>query len=92
MPPLSTYNHFEVLSNIHDSKTTLLDVQKPEETPSPVLNPLPVLTLRIHRPKWQKTLLKALTITAAEEVSTSLRLKVEIETTDTAEKNPSLLF
>ena len=61
-------------------------MQKPEETLSPVLNPFPVLTLRIRRLKWQKTLLKALTIAATEEVSTSLRLKVEIETTDTAEK------
>ena len=87
-PLLSTYNCFEVLSNIHDSETTLLDVQKPEETLSPVLNPLPILTPRIRRPKWQKTLPKALTIATAEEVSTSLRLKVEIETTatDTAEK------
>ena len=61
-------------------------MQKPEETLSPILNPLPVLAPRIRRLKWQKTLPTALTIAAAEEVSTSLRLKVEIETTDTAEK------
>ena len=37
-------------------------------------------------PKWEKTLPRTLTIAAMEEISTSLNLKVEIETTDTAEK------
>ena len=92
-PPLSTCNRFEVLLNIHDSETTLLDVQNPKEPlpPTPLLTPIhsPALapeTPRIRKPKWQKTLPRTLTIASAEGISTSLKLKVEIETTDTAEK------
>ena len=93
MPPLSTCNRFEILSNIHDSEMTLPDVQNPKEIPSPIpvpaLNPKPASIPeipRICKPKWQKTLPKTLTIASAEEISTSLKLKVEIETTDTAER------
>src|SRR6201996_4616343 len=85
-PPLSTYNRFEILSNIHDSETPLPDVQKSEETPPPVVTPSPILSPKIRKPKWQKTLPKVLTIAAADEISTSLRLKVEIETANTAER------
>ena len=92
-PLLSTCNHFEILSNIHDSKTTLPDVQNPKEIPFPIPvpapNPEPARTPeipRIHKLKWQKTLPKTLIIASAKEISTSLKLKVEIETTDTAEK------
>ena len=91
--PLSTCNRFEILSNIHDSEMTLPDVQNPKEippptpVPTPIPNPAPTPgVLRICKPKWQKTLPKTLTIASAEEISTSLKLKVEIETTDTAEK------
>ena len=59
--------------------------------PTPVISPttIPVLiskTPRIRMPKWEKTLPQTLTIAAMGEVSTSLKLKVEIETTDTVEK------
>ena len=61
----------------------------PSPIPAPAPNPKPALIPeipRIHKPKWQKTLPKTLTIASAEEISTSLKLKVEIETTDTAER------
>ena len=91
MPSLSTCNHFEVLLNIHDSKTTSLDVQKSEDIPVPVLNSdlmsTSVLTPRVQKLKWEKTLPKKLIAANIEGISTSLKLKVEIETTDTAEKN-----
>ena len=71
----------------------LPDVQNPKEIPSPIpvpaLNPKPTLVLeipRICKPKWQKTLPKTLTIASMEGISTSLKLKVEIETMDTAER------
>jgi hypothetical protein len=39
-----------------------------------------------HHPKWERSLPKRFIITATEENPTLLKLKVEIETTDTAEK------
>ena len=72
---------------------TLPDMQNLKEIPSPIPvpapnpKPAPVLEIpRIHKPKWQKTLPKTLTIASMEGISTSLKLKVEIETTDTAER------
>ena len=67
-----------------------LDVQKSENIPAPALNSDPmsasVLTPRVQKPKWEKTLPKTLTLANMEGISTSLRLKVEIETTNTAGK------
>ena len=64
-------------------------MQNPREipTPTPTHSPAPTPEVpRVRKPKWQKTLPKMLTIASAEGISTSLKLKVEIETTDTAEK------
>ena len=44
------------------------------------------MILRIWKPKWEKTLPRKLTIATVEEVSTSLKLKVEIKTTNTTER------
>ena len=41
---------------------------------------------RVQKPKWEKALPRKYIISAAEGKVASLRLKVEIETTDTAEK------
>ena len=62
-------------------------MQKPEQTPNPlpVSVPIPTLPLRTQKPKWEKVLPKSYIIAATEENPTSLKLKVEIETTDTAE-------
>ena len=93
-PPLTSHNHFEALSNIRNSemplpeiKGTLPSVAIPAPIISPTTIPASILkTLRIWMPKWEKTLPRTLTIAAMGEVSTSLKLKVEIETTDTVEK------
>ena len=70
MPLLSTCNCFEILSNIHDSETISLDVQKSENIPAPALNSDPtsvsILTPRVRKPKWEKTLPKTLTIANME--------------------------
>ena len=84
-PPLSTYNHFEVLANISDFETTSLDVQKTEEIPIPIQIPTPSIPKR-RKPKWEKALPEKLTIATAEGTPNSLSLKMEIETTDTVEK------
>ena len=72
---------------------TLPDMQNPKEPPpptpllTPIHSPAPTPEIpRIRKLKWQKTLPKTLTIASAEGISTSLKLKVEIETTDTAKK------
>ena len=92
MPSLSSCNHFEILANICDSKTFSLDVQKTENIPdqASVLGPapacIPVTTLRICKPKWEKMLPKAYTIASAGEDSNLLKLKIEIESADTTRK------
>ena len=86
MPSLSTCNHFEILSNIQDSETNLLDVQKSEETINPPLALAETpMVLRIQKPKWEKALPEKYTILAVGE-SNSLKLKVELETMDTSER------
>ena len=62
-------------------------MQKSEQAlnPPPVSVPVPTLSLRMQKPKWEKVLPKSYIIMATEENPTSLKLKVEIETMDTAE-------
>ena len=92
MPSLSSCNCFEVLANICDTGTITSDVQKYEGTPNSVLNPRPApvclhtIAPKIRKPKWEKMLPKAYIIVSAEESSNSLKLKVKIETTNTAHK------
>ena len=85
-PSLSTCNHFKILSNIYDSKINLPDVQKPKETFTPPSVPVMIPTVpKIQKPKWEKALPESYTILATRE-SNSLKLKVELETTDTSER------
>ena len=89
---MSTCNHFEILTNICDSKTVSSDVQKPKETPTlalvlgPAPKQIPIMTPRIWKLKWEKILLKAYTIASVEGGTNSLKLKMEIETMDTAQR------
>ena len=87
-PSLSSYNHFEVLTNICDFETNLADVQKSEQAPNPppISIPVPASSLRMQKLKWEKALPKSYIVAAMEEKPTSLKLKVEFETMDTAEK------
>ena len=80
MPLLSTY---EVLANISDSEMPSSDMQKVEENPTPIPTPL---IPKVWKPKWEKALLQKFIRAAMEETPNSLKLKVEIETTDTVEK------
>ena len=86
MPSLSTCNHFKILSNIHDSKTNFLDVQNLEKicTP-PLVSSSTLTTLKKQKARWEKALSESYTILATGE-SNSLKLKVELKTTDTAER------
>ena len=88
MPSLSSYNCFEVLTNICDFETNLADVQKSKQALNPpsVSIPVPAPSSRMQKPKWEKALPKSYIVVATEEKPTSLKLKVEIEKTDTAEK------
>ena len=81
-PSLSSHNRFNVLvvDPINDIETETLDVPKIKSPPTPTPS------IRIRRPKWERLLPKQLTIAVTETISTSLKLKIEIETTDTAEK------
>ena len=91
-PLLSSCNRFKILANICDSETFLLDMQKTKNIPDQAsvlrLAPacIPVMTPRICKPKWEQVLPKAYTISSAEGDSNSLKLKIEIETTDTTWK------
>ena len=62
-----------------------LDVQKLEELPTPILTLIPSPPKK-QKPKWEKALPEKFTIATTEGTPNSLNLKVEIETTDTAEK------
>ena len=86
MPSLSTCNHFEILSNIWDSKANLPDMQKPEKTINPLLTPtITPMIPKVQKPKWEKALPERYTISAIGE-SNSLKLKVELETMDSLER------
>ena len=60
------------------------DVQKPEVSLTPALTA--DFGVKTCHPKWEKLLPKKFIIAAMEEKPTSSKLKVEIETMDTAEK------
>jgi len=49
---------------------------------------VPTEITRNRRPKWERRLPSKLVIASAEDGSTSLKLKVELETTDTGEVKP----
>jgi hypothetical protein len=88
MPLLSSNNCFNVL-NIEKIKNNIemetQDVQK-LETPS-IAPPVTDFHAKDHCPKWERLLPKKFTIVTMEENPNSLKLKVEIETTDTAERS-----
>ena len=86
-PLLSSYNCFDVLyvENTNDIETEKQDVHKTEA--SPTSTPTVDFCIKTHHPKWERLLPKQFIIAATENSPTLLKLKVEIETTDTAEKN-----
>ena len=88
-PLFASLNHFEALSEICNSERESPETQISEYIPPAVSIPMSVttpVTPKIRKSKWEKALPQKLTIAAAEGISTSLNLKVEIETTDTTER------
>lgn len=76
MPLLSTYNCFSVLpiSEINEIVETIEVMQNPLPNPTPNC-----------RPNWERRLLSKLVIAASKDNPKPLRLKVEVENTDTVE-------
>ena len=91
MPLLSSHNCFNVLyvEQINDIATKTQDVQKPDpcciESQMEAFSSM-TSSVQTRCPKWERSLPQKFVIAAIEENPTSLKLKVEIETTDTAEK------
>ena len=78
-PSLSTYNCFEILSNIIDSEADIPDVQTLKQTLNP--SPVPELTFatpKVRKQKWEKAMPESYRISAIGE-SNSLKLKVKLE-------------
>jgi hypothetical protein len=84
LPSLPTHNCFDVLS-IQDSNETIETIDKvmqdSELFPSPTLTSL--LCPNFY-PKWERKLPSKFIIAATEGKANSLKLKVELKTTDTA--------
>ena len=61
-------------------------MQKPKETFTPPSIPMSALmTPKVQKPKWERALPESYTISVIGE-SSSLKLKVELETMDTSER------
>jgi hypothetical protein len=82
---LPIYNRFDVLS-IHESNETIETVEKVEQNSESPLLSIPTSPLRSEpRPKWERKLPSKFIIAATEGATNSLKVKVELETTDTAD-------
>jgi len=84
MPSLSYHNHFSVLPtcSLNETVEPSIDMQNPI---SKNLIVTPTEIVRNRHPKWKRQLPSKLVIALAEDGSTSLKLKIELETTDTGE-------
>ena len=85
MPSLPTYNRFDVLA-IQECNETVETVEEAVQNSEPPSIPTPsTLRPRDTRPKWERRLPSKFVIATTEGSPSSLKLKVELETTDTAE-------
>src|SRR5277367_2155090 len=88
MPSLPTYNRFDVLA-IEESNETIETVETAVQNLQSLPSTIPLFPLfplfPAPRPKWERLLPSKFVIAAMDGSSTSLKLKVELETTDTAE-------
>jgi len=84
MPSLSYHNCFSVLPtcSLNGTVEPSIDVQNPI---SKNLIVVPMEIVRNRCPRWKRQLPSKLVIASAEDGSTLLKLKVELETTDTGE-------
>src|ERR1700678_813042 len=84
-PSLPTYNRFDVLS-IQESNETVETIDKVVQNSESFPSFTPTSPLRPDsRPKWERKLPSKFIVAATEGTANSLKLKVELETTDTAE-------
>src|SRR5277367_6090437 len=84
MPSFPTYNHFDVLA-IHESNETIETVETAMQNIESLPTTIPHFPqYPAPRPKWERPLPSKFVIVATDGSSTSLKLKVELET-DTAE-------
>jgi len=70
------------------NKFTVLTIEDPNTIDSELVDappPIPFISAPLHKPKWEKRLLKLLSISTLDARGTSLLLPVEIGTTDTSE-------
>ena len=84
MPLLSYHNCFSVLPtcSLNETVEPSIDMQNPVSE-DPIVIPTEIIWNR--HPKWEQWLPSKLVIALVEDGSTSLKLKVELETTDTGE-------
>src|SRR5271168_2539396 len=83
MPLLPNYNRFDVLA-MQESNETIETVETAVQNPQSTLLPL-FPQYPAPRPKWERPLPSKFVIAAMDGSSTSLKLKVELETTDATE-------
>src|SRR5271156_462067 len=84
-PSLPTYNHFDVLA-IEEPNETIETVETAVQNLQSLPSTIPLFPLfPAPCPKWERPLPSKFVIAAIDGSSTSLKLKVELETTDTAE-------
>jgi len=83
-PSLSYHNWFSVLPtcSLNETVEPSIDVQNPV---SKNLIVVPMEIVQNRHPKWEQQLPSKLVMASAEDSSTSLKLKVELDTTDTGE-------
>jgi transposase InsO family protein len=84
-PSLPSHNRFDVLF-VQESNETIETIDKvvPNFEPLPPTTPTSPFRSDI-RPKWERKLPSRFVVAATEGTTNSLKLKVELETTDTAE-------
>src|SRR5277367_1422953 len=84
-PSLPTYNRFDVLA-IEEPNETIETVETAVQNLQSLPSTIPHFPLfSAPRPKWERPLPSKFIIATMDGSSTSLKLKVELETTDTAE-------
>ena len=85
LPSLPSHNRFDVLF-VQESNETIETIDKvvPNFEPLPPTTPTSPFRSDI-RPKWERKLPSKFVVAATEGTTNSLKLKVELETTDTAE-------
>jgi len=86
MPLLSTSNHFDVLEvySVEDNSTDLTDEMTARDLQPTLATPATSPTHPVHLKCWERQLLWKYVVTATPSAN-SLKIKVEIMTTDTQE-------